>query len=74
MERAVATGGFVSPQITKPRLESATHLVEIDLLRSGTHAVAVPSELVAEQCAKWDYLVCEFTNCLCLVLINAVSN
>ena len=39
-------------------LESATHLVEIDLLRRGTHAVAVPSELVAEQCATWDYLVC----------------
>jgi hypothetical protein len=39
-------------------LQSATHLVEIDLLRSGTHAVAVPSELVAEQCATWDYLVC----------------
>ena len=43
-------------------IESATHLVEIDLLRRGTHAVAVPSELVAEQCATWDYLVCEFTN------------
>jgi len=39
-------------------LESATHLVEIDFLRRGTHAVAVPSELVAEQCATWDYLVC----------------
>jgi len=42
----------------KQLLQSDTHLVEIDLLRSGTHAVAVPSELVAEQCATWDYLVC----------------
>ena len=39
-------------------LESAAHLVEIDLLRRGTHVVAAPSELVAEQCAAWDYLVC----------------
>lgn len=39
-------------------LDSTVHLVEIDLLRRGTHAVSVPSELVAEQCAAWDYLVC----------------
>ena len=39
-------------------LESSTHLIEIDLLRSGTHAVAVPSEALALQCAAWNYLVC----------------
>jgi hypothetical protein len=39
-------------------LDSDAHLIEIDLLRSGTHAVAVPSEAVASQCAAWNYLVC----------------
>ena len=39
-------------------LDSPTHLIEIDLLRSGTHAVAVPSESVAQECAAWNYLVC----------------
>ena len=42
----------------KQLLDSATHLLEIDLLRSGTHAVAVPSESVAQECAAWNYLVC----------------
>lgn len=39
-------------------LDSGTHLVEIDLLRRGTDVVVVPSEIVAEQCSAWDYLVC----------------
>ena len=39
-------------------LQSETSLVEIDLLRAGTHTVAVPeSRLLARQ-AVWDYLVC----------------
>lgn len=42
----------------KQLLYSNTHLLEIDLLRSGTHAVAVPSESVAQECAAWNYLVC----------------
>ena len=37
---------------------SATHLVEIDLLRTGPHVVAVP-EWAARQHGPYDYLVCE---------------
>jgi hypothetical protein len=38
-------------------LASTTHLIEIDLLRAGTHTVAVPlSAFTPEQ--TWDYLVC----------------
>jgi hypothetical protein len=36
---------------------STTHLVEIDLLRTGPHVVAVP-EWVAHQHGPYDYLVC----------------
>ena len=36
---------------------SATHLVEIDLLRTGPHVVAVP-EWAARQHGPYDYLVC----------------
>jgi hypothetical protein len=38
-------------------LESQTHLIEIDLLRGGTHTLAVPKDLVGAQAGKFDYLV-----------------
>ncbi len=37
-------------------LASTTHLIEIDLLRTGTHTVAVPVERMDE--TDWDYIVC----------------
>ena len=36
---------------------STAHLVEIDLLRTGPHVLAVPEE-VAHQYGPYDYLVC----------------
>ena len=38
-------------------LESETHLVEIDLLRGGTHTLAVPRDLVKAQAGAFDYLI-----------------
>ena len=38
-------------------LESDTYLVEIDLLRGGTHTLAVPRDLVKVQANTFDYLV-----------------
>jgi hypothetical protein len=38
-------------------LTSQTHLIEIDLLRRGPHALAVP-EWLARQSASYDYLIC----------------
>jgi Protein of unknown function (DUF4058) len=38
-------------------LDSQTHLIEIDLLRGGTHTLAVPKDLVVAQAGKFDYLV-----------------
>jgi Protein of unknown function (DUF4058) len=38
-------------------LASDTHLVEIDLLRGGTHTAAVPRELVEAKAGPFDYLV-----------------
>ena len=38
-------------------LESETHLVEIDLLRGGAHALAVPRDLVVAKAGTFDYLV-----------------
>jgi len=45
--------------LTKQReiLESQTHLLEIDLLRTGEHTVAVSREQLLKKC-RWDYLVC----------------
>jgi hypothetical protein len=37
-------------------LASATHLVEIDLLRGGEHSVALPRERLPD--GTWDYVVC----------------
>jgi len=39
-------------------LAGETHLIEIDLLRGGTHASAVPRELVREKAGPFDYHVC----------------
>jgi hypothetical protein len=39
-------------------LDSKTHLVEIDLLRGGAHALAVPKELVTAKAAPFEYLAC----------------
>lgn len=39
-------------------LESETHLIEIDLLRSGEPTVAVPPEALLQKGLRWDYLVC----------------
>ena len=38
-------------------LASDTHLVEIDLLRGGSHTLAVPRDLVKAQAGAFDYLV-----------------
>jgi Protein of unknown function (DUF4058) len=38
-------------------LGSQTHLIEIDLLRGGTHTLAVPRDLVVAQAGRFDYLV-----------------
>ncbi len=38
-------------------LESEAHLLEIDLLRGGTHTVAAPRATVSSKGA-WNYLVC----------------
>ncbi len=38
-------------------LDSDTNLVEIDLLRGGTHTLAVPRDLVKAQAGAFDYLV-----------------
>ena len=37
-------------------LNSKTHFIEIDLLRGGTHTVAVPLELLPKK-VEWDYLI-----------------
>jgi hypothetical protein len=39
-------------------LAGETHLIEIDLLRGGTHATVVPRELVIEKAGLFDYHVC----------------
>ena len=39
-------------------LESQVHLVEIDLLRSGTHTTAVPHDRLAAKAGEFDYHVC----------------
>jgi hypothetical protein len=46
---------FVEKQ--RKTLESETHLVEIDLLRGGTHTLAVPRDLVKAQAGTFDYLI-----------------
>lgn len=45
---------------TKQReiLNSKTHLVEIDLLRAGTHSTAVPLDRVQARTGRFDYHVC----------------
>lgn len=37
---------------------SATHLVEIDLLRTGEYILAVPEDTLRRRGERWDYLVC----------------
>lgn len=39
-------------------LSGETHLIEIDLLRGGTHATAIPEDLVREKTGPFDYHVC----------------
>jgi len=39
-------------------LAAAAHLIEIDLLRGGTHVAAVPRDLAAEKAGPFDYHVC----------------
>jgi hypothetical protein len=39
-------------------LAGQTHLIEIDLLRGGTHATAVPRELPIEKAGPFDYHAC----------------
>jgi hypothetical protein len=46
---------FVEKQ--RKSLDTETNLVEIDLLRGGTHALAVPRDLVKAQAGAYDYLV-----------------
>lgn len=46
---------YVSKQ--REILRSPTHLIEIDLLRSGEHTVAAPRDRLVER-GVWDYLVC----------------
>lgn len=42
----------------KDLLRSDTHLIEIDLLRSGPHTIAAPAGLLRRYVDRWDYLVC----------------
>jgi Protein of unknown function (DUF4058) len=44
-------------QKQRETLDSETHLVEIDLLRSGKHTLAVPRDLVEAKAGPFDYLV-----------------
>lgn len=48
------------PYLQKQRelLESNTHLIEIDLLRGGTHTTAVPLALALPRTGPFDYHVC----------------
>lgn len=39
-------------------LKSATHLLEIDLLRAGTHTVAASKSEITAHFGHWDYVVC----------------
>ncbi len=39
-------------------LAGETHLIEVDLLRGGTHTTAVPRELALEKTGPFDYHVC----------------
>lgn len=39
-------------------LDSQCHLVEIDLLRGGTHTTAVPEDRLKQKVPKYDYHVC----------------
>lgn len=39
-------------------LGSKVHLVEVDLLRAGTHTTAVPRRELAQRCGQVDYHVC----------------
>ena len=38
-------------------LHSDTHFVEIDLLKQGTHTVAMPLDILKENSIQWDYLI-----------------
>jgi hypothetical protein len=38
--------------------EAEVNLVEIDLLRGGKHATAVPETLIRDRCSPFDYHVC----------------
>ncbi len=42
----------------KEYIQSATHLLEIDLLRAGTHTVAASKSEIEALFGHWDYLVC----------------
>ena len=44
-------------QKQKEILQSGTHMVEIDLLRSGEHTVSAPLQML-RQMGDWDYIVC----------------
>lgn len=39
-------------------IQSTTHLLEIDLLRAGTHTVAASKSEIERLFGHWDYLVC----------------
>jgi hypothetical protein len=49
-------GLYVAKQ--QETLQSPVHLLEIDLLRAGTHATAVPRDLAVAQVDPFDYHVC----------------
>jgi hypothetical protein len=70
-DRLVATIEIVSPSNKTPGdqafdtyrakqrdvLASQVHLIEIDLLRGGTHITAVPGDIAREKAGPFDYLV-----------------
>ena len=39
-------------------LKAEVHLIEIDLLRGGTHSTSVPRELIEQKFGPFDYQVC----------------
>ena len=71
-ERVVTTLEILSPTNKAPRhpgreqytrkqedvLNSGTHLLEIDLLRTGEHTIAAPLAALLAEGVAWDYLIC----------------
>lgn len=56
--KAPGTGREEYVRKQRDALRSETHLLEIDLLRAGTHTVAAPQTRLALEHGAWDSLIC----------------